>query len=258
MIDLGARNGFLANEIGRGEPLMHIAELVMNLPFEVAGLVVVQQRRARSTRLRGCVIGRKLVHLELNQLERTLGGVRINCSDRRDRLAAVAHPLARQRIFVHGNGQYAVGIWAVVSRDHADDTFEGPRLGNIEPDYFAVTYRAAENPTDQSVDMFQIRGIARAAGHLLDAVDQWNALPRDLPVTRRSGGRDLHCGFDRFDDFHVSGAPTEIAGERRANILVARIWTSPQQCLSGHDHAGSAEAALGAKLLVKGALQPAG
>ena len=74
----------------------------------IAGLVVVQQRRAGRARLCRRVIGRQLAEFHFDQLERALGGFGIDGGDGGDRLAAVAHAPARHRIFVHGDRQDAV------------------------------------------------------------------------------------------------------------------------------------------------------
>ena len=50
MIDLRATDLLFTDKIRSGEALLPIAEVVMNLTFDIAGLVVVQQRRAWGTR----------------------------------------------------------------------------------------------------------------------------------------------------------------------------------------------------------------
>ena len=60
MIDLGAADRLLAHQIGRGEGRPPIAEFVMYLALDIAGLVVVQQRGARRARVRRGVIGGQL------------------------------------------------------------------------------------------------------------------------------------------------------------------------------------------------------
>ena len=122
VVDLGAIEPFLAHQIGVGEALADVAELMMDVAFEIARLVVVQQHGVRRARCFGRIIGRQLLHLEIDQRQRPLGRLRIDRRDRRDRLAAIAHAAARQRIFVHGDRQHAVSMRTVVAgddRDHA-------------------------------------------------------------------------------------------------------------------------------------------
>ena len=199
VIDLGAAEGRFANEIGRGELLAHIAELVVHLAFEIARLVVVQQRRPGGTRFLRRIIGRELADLELDQLQRVFGGLAIDRGHGRDRLAAVAHPLAGQRVFVHGDRQDAVGVRAVVAGDDGRDARQRPRLRHVEPNDLAVTHRAAENPTDQGIGVFEIRRVARAAGDLVDAVDQRHAGTRGPAVTARSAFHDAISAALRTD-----------------------------------------------------------
>jgi hypothetical protein len=61
--------------------------------------------------------------------------------------------------------------------------------------------------------------------------------------------------FDGFEDFHVPGAATDIARQRLADFRFVRPGVAPQQTLNRHDHARCAEAALRAKVFMKGALQ---
>ena len=183
MVDFGAADLLLAHEIGRGKARAHVAERVMDFALEIARLVVVQQHGARRARRRRRVIGGQLLHLEFDQVERALGGLRVDRGHRGDRLAAIAHAPARERIFVHGDRQHAVSVRAVVAGHHREHAVERARLADVEPDDLAVADRAAEDAADQRVGMVEIGGIAGAAGDLLDAVDQRNAAARFLTLT---------------------------------------------------------------------------
>ena len=66
------------------------------------------------------VIAGQFAHFELDQVERALRGRRIDRSDGRDRLAAIAHLVARQRILVLRDRQHAVGVLAVFAGDDCD------------------------------------------------------------------------------------------------------------------------------------------
>ena len=110
VVDLGATELFLAHQIGCGKTFVDIAELMMDFAFDVAGLVVVQKHGVRRARGIGRVIGGKLLHFQFDQAKRPLGRLRVDRRHRRDRLAAIAYAAARQRIFVHGDGEHAVGV----------------------------------------------------------------------------------------------------------------------------------------------------
>jgi hypothetical protein len=58
----------------------------------------------------------------------------------------------------------------------------------------------------------------------------------------------------RLDDLHVTGAATDVAAERLADVGLARVRIAPQQSRRCHDESGCAIAALRAELLVEPAL----
>ena len=150
VIDLGAVETVLAHQIGRGEPGVEIAEFMVDLALDIAGLVVVQQhgvRRAGGFRI---VVGRQLAQLEFDQIDRALRRFGVDRRHRGDRLAAIAHPAARQRIFVHGDRQHAVGDRAILAGDHRDDAVERERLADVDADNVAVADRTAQDAADQS------------------------------------------------------------------------------------------------------------
>jgi hypothetical protein len=171
--------------------LRDIAELVMDVAFEVAGLVIVQKHRIRRARGYGCIISGQFLHFEFDELERALGGLLINRRHRSDRLAAIAHATARQRIFVHGDRQHAVSVRTVIAGDDRRHAGKRARLGNVQPNDFSVADRAAQNAPDQSVGMVEIGGIAGAPGDLFHAIDQRNAAARELAGCDRSGRHDV-------------------------------------------------------------------
>ena len=133
VVDLGAAELLLAHQIGGGKTLRDIAERMMDVAFEIAGFVVVQQHGTRRARVLGRIIGGQFLHFEFDQVERPLGRLLVDRRHRRDRLAAIAHASARQRIFVHGDRQHAVGVIAVVAGDDRHHAFERARLGHVEP-----------------------------------------------------------------------------------------------------------------------------
>ena len=111
----------------------------MDVAFEIAGLVVVQQHGTRRARGLGRIIGGQFLHFEFDQPERALGGLSVNGRHCRDRFAAIAHAAARQRIFVHGDRQHAVSVRTVVAGDHRDHAVERARLGYVQSNDVAVT-----------------------------------------------------------------------------------------------------------------------
>ena len=128
VVDLGATELLLAHQIGRGKTLRDVAELMMDVAFEVAGFVVVQKHGIRRARSLGRIIGGELRHFQFDQAESPLGGLRVDRGHRRDRLAAIAHAAARQRIFVHGDREHAVSVGTIIAGNDCPDAFEGARF----------------------------------------------------------------------------------------------------------------------------------
>src|SRR3990172_386187 len=60
---------------------------------------------------------------------------------------------------------------------------------------------------------------------------------------------------DGVDDRLVAGAAADVAGDRLHHVGARRSRIAVEQRLRGHQHAGSAEAALGREMLHEGRLQ---
>ena len=175
VVDLGAAEPLLAHQIGRGQTLADVAELIVDVAFDIAGLVVVQKYGVRRACRFRRVISGQFLDLELDQTECPFGRLGVDGGDRRHRLAPIAHAATGQRIFVHGDRQHAVSVRAVVAGDDRDDAIERAGLGDVEPEYVGMAERAAENASDERVGMVEIRRVAGLAGHLFDAVDERDA-----------------------------------------------------------------------------------
>ena len=185
VIELGATDRFLAHQIGRCETCRNVAELVVHLAFDVAGLVGVQQHRVGTARSRRRVVSGQLPHFEFDQVQRARRDGVVSRRHSRDRLSAIAHPLTRQRMLVHGHGQYPVGVGTVCAGHHGDDPVERARLGNIETKDLAVAHWTSKNAADQGVGMFEICRVMRAPGDLLNAVDERQAAASGIIVPVR-------------------------------------------------------------------------
>ena len=172
VVDFRADDAFFAYEIGIGQALAPVSEFVMYFPFEIAGLVVVQERRAGRAGILGCEIGRQFARLEFDQCQRLLGSSCIHRRHRGHRLAAIADAAARQGIFVHGDRQNPVGVRAVVAGNDANNALQGTRLGYVKPHNVAMTDRAVKESPDKCVAVFEVRGVLGASGNLLNSVDQ--------------------------------------------------------------------------------------
>jgi hypothetical protein len=116
LVDLGVAEATLAHQRRAGEAGVDVAEHLLDPAFEVAGLVVVQQRRAARARgVRVEIRGQRL-EVERDRVERRARGRSVDGGDRRHRLAAVAHAAARQRELVLRDRDHAVRDRAIVAR----------------------------------------------------------------------------------------------------------------------------------------------
>ena len=156
------------------------------------------------------------------------GGI-VDGGDRRHRLAAIAHLVARQRMLAARDRQHAEGLVAVGAGDdrlHAGELAAPPtrrprrsRRANRGCDRCGpASWPGAEN----------VGGVFGAAGHLLRPVDHRHVAADIVrgddfvhgatPLRVERGGV-----FHRLDDFHVAGAAADVAAERFQDFRLARI-----------------------------------
>jgi hypothetical protein len=189
--DLGAVVFALEHQVGGGEAGLDVAEVVLDPALDVARLVVVQQRGAFGARGVGVEERRQRIEVDLDRAQRGLGGVDVVGRDREQRLAAVAHAIARQRPFVLRDRDHAVGGGEVPAGDHGAHAGQRQRARRIDAADHAVRDHAAADAAHEGAGAGQVGGVARTAADLLDAVDERAAL-----ADRMRGG----CRFVRQAD----------------------------------------------------------
>ena len=171
LADLGAIVGTLAHEVGALEALLHAAELEQHVALDVVRpLRVVVAGALRHRRLRGVVRG-QFAHLELDEAERALGGGVVDGGDRRDRLAAIAHLVARQRVLAARDRQDAEGLVAIGAGDDGLHARQPQRRGDIDVDNLGVRIRTAEDASRQQARRDQVGGVFRPPRHLVGPID---------------------------------------------------------------------------------------
>ena len=170
--DFRVVEALLAHEVGRAEPGIRVAEHLLHLALDVAGLVGVQQHRVRRARRRGVEVRGQRLEVQHDRVERRPRGRRVDGRDRGHRLAAIAHALARERELVLGDRNDAVGDVAVLAGDDGGHARHRARRGHVDAANPGVRGGASQDRADQRAGRGQVRGIARATGDLLDAVDQ--------------------------------------------------------------------------------------
>jgi len=171
LADLGAIVGRLAHQVGAGERLLDIAKLEEDIAFEIAGLLGVQQYRAGRRRLGSGEIGRQLLHLHLDERERRLGGGVVDGGDSRDRLAAIAYLVARQRMLGARDRQHAEGLVALGAGNDRLDARKLQRFRYVDVDDHGMRIGAAVNaPGERARLDREVGGVFGAAGNFLRAV----------------------------------------------------------------------------------------
>ena len=171
LADLGAIVGALAHQIGVGEGRIDIAKLEKNIALDIVRPVLMQiDGIGRHRRPRG-VIGRQLADFQLDALERFLGGRVVDRGDGSDRLAAITHTLARQRMFGARNRQNAEGLVAIGAGDDRLHARQLRSLRYVDVEDFGMRIGAAEDAPGKHSRRDKIGGVFGASGNLFRPVD---------------------------------------------------------------------------------------
>ena len=172
LADLIELVGLLAHQVGGGETGPGVADLEIDLALDIAGALLVELDRVRAARVLGGEIGRQLLVLDFDRIERALRRRGVLGRDRRHRLAAIAHPVARERVFVHRDRQHPERVGAVRAGNHRVDAGQRLRRGNVDPRDPGVRDRAPQDPPGQLLPRDEVGGVERLARHLFRPVDQ--------------------------------------------------------------------------------------
>jgi hypothetical protein len=100
----------------------------MHFAFDVALLLFVQQHGVGLARVGRLEVGRQLAHLQADAGNRQARRGFVDGGDGGDRVADVAHLVARQRKFVLRDGDHAIGHVAFVAGDHGAHAGQRQRL----------------------------------------------------------------------------------------------------------------------------------
>ena len=168
---LGAIVGAFADQIGRGKGRRDVAELEQNVALEILRFAVVNGDGVRRHRFGRRVIGRQLAHLQLDAPQRFLRGGVVDRGNGGDRLAAIAHPVARQRMLAAGDRQHAKSLVAIGAGDDRLHARQLRRLRHIDFENLGVRIGAAKNSPGQHSRRDEIGGVFGAAGDFLRTVD---------------------------------------------------------------------------------------
>ena len=185
---LGAIVGAFAHEIGCGKRRLDVAKLEINVALDVVRAMGVYGDGVRRHRLASGVVGGQLAHFQLDAPQRFLRRGVVDGRDGRDRFAAIAHAVARQRMLAAGDRQHAEGLVAIGAGDDRLHAGQLRGLGNIHVEDFGVRIGTAENPPGERSRHDEIGGVLGASGNFFRTVDHRHV------VADRMRGDDLVHG----------------------------------------------------------------
>ena len=171
LADFGAIVGAFAHQIGLGKALLGRAQLEQHVALDISRLLFVQLHSARCQRVLRRVVSRKLAYGKLNAPDGFARAGVVDRGNRGHRLAAIAHFVARQRVFAARDRQHAERLVAVGAGDDGAHAGNFQRFGDIDRDNLAVRIRAAIDPAGELSGRKDISGVFGAAGNLLRPVD---------------------------------------------------------------------------------------
>ena len=172
LVDFGIVIARLAHDIGACHCAIDVAEYVVDRALDIAGLVVMERHGVSRLRRADVEAGRQRLQLDFDRAQCGARGSRVIRGNGGNRLAAIAHPLARQRKLVLRDGDHPIGNGAVVSGDDCAHSGQRACTGGIDAKNSRVRDRAAQNRADERIAAFDVGSETRAAGDLLDAIDQ--------------------------------------------------------------------------------------
>jgi hypothetical protein len=185
---LGAVKAALAHQRRLGEARLDLAQLEEDVALDIALTMGMELDGAGRRRLARGEIGGQLLHLQLDELHRLGRGRIVDRRHRRDRLAAIAHALARQRMLGARDRQHAESLVAIGAGDDGDDSGQRRRCRDIDLEDLGVGIGAAKDAARQRAGLDEIGGVFGAARNLLRPVDHRHI------AADRAGGRDLAHG----------------------------------------------------------------
>ena len=172
LANLGAVVALLGHEVRRGEAGLDVAELEVGLALDVARPLLVEGRGILGEGGLGRVVGGEGLVADRDALEGGLGRRLVYGGDGGHGLAPVAHAPARERELVHGDGQDAIGLVAILARDHGDHARHGAGLGGVHRENLGVAFRAAQDAAGERLGRQKVGRVFGLARNLVRAIHQ--------------------------------------------------------------------------------------
>ena len=185
---LGAAVFGLVDQIGLREARLDVADFELDVPFDVAGPMIVEIDGIGRHRLFRGEAGRQGLVLDPDEIAGAPRNRDRVGGDGRHRLAAVTHAVAGDGRFGPRDGKHAVTFRGLAAGDDGADA--GQRLGgrNVHRQDARVRHRTPLYEAGQRAGVGEVGGIARLARDLLGAVDH-----RHRHADGRDGGDLRHA-----------------------------------------------------------------
>ena len=189
---LGAEIALLAHELGLGEAGRGTAELEKHVALDVVRAMGMDVDRSLGQGRLGAVVGGELAHAQADEAERLLGHRLVDRGYGGDRLAAIAHALAREGILALRYRQHAEGLVAIGPGDDGDDPREPGGCVDVELEDLRVAVRAAEDAPRKRPRRRDVGRVFGAARDLVGPVDH-----RHIAADRVRGCDLVHAASPR-------------------------------------------------------------
>src|SRR5581483_6932537 len=142
-----------------------------HIALDVPRLFLVQRHGVWRERLAIREIGGQFAHAHFDAPDGFARRLVVERRDGGDRLTAVAHLVACQRIFGARDRQHAEALVAIRTGDDGDDAGDAQRIRNVDIEDLGMRIGAAIDAAGELVGCDNIGGVLRAAGYLLRSVD---------------------------------------------------------------------------------------
>ncbi len=173
--DFAANEALGEDHVGGLQALLHVAEVVVVLLFDVVRLVLVDPVPRRLHGLFGVEPGRERLVVDLDPFQRLPGHLLGFGRHPGHVVAQVAHLVEGERRLVVPDGQDAVLVGEVAPGDHGVDTRQGLRPGGIDLPDARVGMRAMEDFPHQHPGQHQVVRVQGSPGHLVRPVHHGQA-----------------------------------------------------------------------------------
>jgi hypothetical protein len=185
-----AQEVILVDAVGAGPRGFHVAELLVHLRVDVAGVFGEELRRAGCQRGLHVQDGRQLLEVKVDRRCGLQSGQRILGRDRGEFLADVPHAVhGEDRLVVARRADTEADLSGLGRRHDVDHPGHAPRAGGVDPAQQTVRHRALQERQVQHAGTSEVVDVAGTAGRLVGRVHPLGTGAQDaMPGHRPSPG----------------------------------------------------------------------